>query len=166
MDQAKSKKLTGDIIISIIIAVIGVFFLIQANLAESSGEDAFGPGSVPIAVSIVLILLAILKIILSLKESGYRKRKLQEKANRNYQKLAAVAVLGFAYVVLFSALGYFVSTLIALSLILYIFEIRKLFRLILIALGGSFVYYMLFVGVMKIYDPPGEWINFQSLMPF
>ena len=115
---------------------------------------------------LVLIILAVLKVILGLREPGKKDNNSNSQSVKNVYKLIAITALGFAYVVFFSAFGYFVSTLIALVVILYLFEIRKLYRLIPIAVGGSVLYYLLFVGVMKIYDPPGDWINFQSIMPF
>ncbi len=147
---------------------VGLFFLIQAQKAETNQADLIGPSLVPSVISILLMVLGIVTGVHALffnKKADVSTRS-KGPGLQTYLKLFAITLLGFFYIWAFSAFGYLVSTLLMLVIILYIFGIRKKTRLAAIAIIGSISYYLVFVKLMKIYDPPGTLINFQALLPF
>ena len=165
-DQKKwsIEELTG----CLIFCAVGLFFLLQAQQAETNQDDLIGPSLVP---TIICVLLIGLGLVTGIRALFFYKADPAEDTGQAFSlqtclKLAAITVLGFVYVWAFTAFGYLFSTFAVFFIILYIFGIRNIYHLVAYSITGSLLYYLVFVKVMKIYDPPGNLINFQSLLPF
>lgn len=158
----------GNLLGAFLFIGIGLFFLIQAQKIETNQADLIGPSLVPSIVSILLIALGIVTGIRALIYNKGLEVSTQSKSPglQTYLKLAAITLLGFFYIWAFEAFGYLGSTFLVSVTIMYIFGIRKITRLTIFAVIGSISYYIMFVKVMKIYDPPGTLINVQSFFPF
>jgi len=147
---------------------IGLFFLVQAQKVETNQANLIGPSLVPSIISILLIVLGIITGVRALFFIKGAEVSAQSKGHglQTYLKLSAITLLGFFYIWAFEAFGYLASTFLVSVIIMYIFGIRKITRLATYAVVGSISYYLVFVKLMKIYDPPGALINVQSLLPF
>ena len=166
-NEAKKFSLDG-LIRSFIFIGVGLFFLILAQQAETNQADLVGPSLVPSVVCFLLIILGITTAVRAIFfNSGAQTGAESETLGvQTYLKLAVITLLGFLYIWAFTAFGYLLSTFFTLLAILFIFGIRNISHMALYGACGSFVYYLIFVKLMKIYDPPGSLINMQSILPF
>ncbi len=168
MTVEKQNRKIEDLLGSIMFTAIGLFFLIQAQKVETNQADLIGPSLVPSIVSILLIILGIstgVRALFFIKKTEVSEQSKSHEL-QTYLKLTAVTLLGFFYIWAFEAFGYMGSTFLVLVTVMYIFGIRKTTRLASFAAVGSVSYYLVFVKLMKIYDPPGSLVNLQSFLPF
>lgn len=77
--------------------------------------------------------------------------------------MAAIIAIGFAYIWLFSATGYLIATAIAMALLLVVFGTSSVGKVAVLTIGGTAAYYIIFIRLMGIYDPPGWLINLEVL---
>ena len=75
----------------------------------------------------------------------------------------ALVVIGFAYIWLFSASGYMIATGITMAVLLVLFGTRNPAKVAIITISGTAVYYLIFIWLIGIYDPPGWLINLEML---
>lgn len=78
-------------------------------------------------------------------------------------RMAAIIAIGFAYIWLFSATGYLIATAIAMALLLVVFGTSSVGKVAVLTIGGTAAYYIIFIRLMGIYDPPGWLINLEVL---
>ena len=165
MTTQKTKIPVEGLVRALIFIGIGLFSLLQAQQAETNQEGLIGPALVPSVVRILLIILGFATGVRAILFNRYTLPDSQGKdlGLQTYLKLAAISLLGFCYIWAFVAFGYLLSTCLLLLAVLFLFGTRNIPKLVLYGVCGSIVYYLVFVKVMKIYDPPGLLINIQSL---
>jgi len=163
------KKLRiNDLLASLLFIGIGLFFLIQAQKVETNQADLIGPSLVPSVVCMLLIILGIstgVRALFFVKKTKISQQN-KDQGLQTYLKLGAITLLGFFYIWAFDAFGYMGSTFLVFIVVMYIFGIRKITRITTFAAVGSISYYLVFVKLMKVYDPPGTLINLQAFLPF
>ena len=155
-----------DLIASIAVILTGFFFLILASQIETSGyqtaaEALVGPAMAPTIISTLLIGLGALELsaVLLRHWSG----KLSAQDNDEFSeitvdvmvRLIATVCIGVAYVWILSATGYIISTAITLAALLFLFGTRSVVKVALITIGGTAVYYGVFIWLMGVYSPVG-----------
>jgi len=74
-------------------------------------------------------------------------------------KVTAVIAMGFVYIGLFHVLGYIISTMISMALMMLVFGNRKPLQIIVMSIVAAFAYDYVFMNLMGLYDPPGEWFD-------
>jgi len=168
MTVETQNRRIADLLGSLMFIGIGLFFLIQAQKVETNQADLIGPSLVPSIVSILLIILGISTGMRALFFSKSPVSSAQTKSHglQTYLKLAAITLLGFFYIWAFGAFGYMGSTFLVFVAVMYIFGIRKTTSLATFAAIGSISYYLVFVKLMRIYDPPGSLVDLQAFLPF
>jgi hypothetical protein len=72
------------------------------------------------------------------------------------KRIFAVIASGAVYVMTFWAFGYFVSTCVAVGLIMVSFGHRKIWKILSFSLFAGVIYQFIFMGMMGLYDPPGK----------
>lgn len=162
------KKRNADILGAGVVVAIGIFFLIQAQQVETHQPDLIGPSLVPSVIAGLVILLGLAKGVMAFAcpRGGNGEELSPSQARAVYLKIAAITALGILYLNAFTWFGYLVSTLLILAAILFLFGNRGAFRIGAYAAAGAIAFYILFVGGMGIFDPPGTVINFQPVLPF
>ena len=70
-------------------------------------------------------------------------------------RMAAIIVIGFVYIWLFSATGYLIATAITMPSLLVVFGTRNAGKVAVLTIGGTAAYYIVFIWLMGVYDPPG-----------
>ena len=78
-------------------------------------------------------------------------------------RMAAIIVIGFAFIWLFSATGYLIATAIAIAPLLVVFGTRNAGKVAVLTIVGTAAYYIIFIRLMGIYNPPGWLINLEML---
>jgi D-alanyl-lipoteichoic acid acyltransferase DltB (MBOAT superfamily) len=141
----------GGIILGVFSLVL-YFLIIPAEIADAR-LMGISPRFMPEVVGILLFVLAVLLFI-----SGFRKRHLQEQkiytlsrleASLIMKSLAVVAV----NIVIFELVGYIISTMLTLGLLMYMYGQRKKKVLFSITLALPIVFYLFFTKVLKMVLP-------------
>ena len=154
------------ILLSMGTVCLGVFAVFQAGSIGNRHGEEIGPDLVPTIVSWLIVIFGVMIALESvLLPSGEKTSK--PLVTRDGVILNATIIgIGFLYFLLFLAFGYLVSTIIALGAILYMFGTRQPLRVGLISVIGGGVYYLVFIRLMGVYDPPGSIIDMSRLLVF
>tara|TARA_R110002110_G_scaffold30681_8_gene108483 strand:+ start:5510 stop:6058 length:549 start_codon:yes stop_codon:yes gene_type:complete len=166
-----------DLGVAAVTLVTGAFFLYQAMGIDSYYGNSIGPKMLPVFIAVTSIVLGTLIAVLAVVNNA-RLPSLKDEAvdiadasgdqfgfrDSNLRRIAAVIGTGIVYLILFHALGYFLSTLISFVLILLTFGSRKAKVIILTAVIGTAIYQYVFMHLMGLYDPPGMLFDFGKLL--
>jgi len=146
-------------IINLSLAIISALFLVLAIQIETTSEDLWGPKIAPLFLAGTLLILSIVASLGPIIRKGARETDEevdQENSGEGpvpFFKIALVLILGVFYFFAISVLGYLISTIISLFLILLIFENSNLKKISIIAVVGSAIYYLIFIKLLGIFDP-------------
>ena len=144
------------------IFLIGVFFFYQASKIGPALHDVVGPRALPLTLAFLLLLGSV--AILARALLGYE-GKIQEEygfQTSDVKRIFAVIGSGAIYVLTFWAFGYFVSTGVAVGLIMVAFGHRKLWKILSFSLFSAVVYQFIFMGMMGLYDPAGQIVDLRD----
>jgi hypothetical protein len=170
------RQSSTDLIASVAVILVGIFFLILARQIETSvfqtaAEALVGPAMVPTIVAALLIGLGALELgtILLRRRSD---EPLPENPDPSLEgnetteitaevliRIVTTVCIGFAYVWLLSATGYIISSAFALAALLILFGTRSALKITLITVVGTAVYYGVFIWLMGVYSPVGWLIH-------
>lgn len=164
----------SDYLVSVAVTGLGIFFMIQANAIEFYQDEALiGPRLVPMVIAGLIIGLGILEFAVTWMARNDKddngvpgnasESKLFTLSQPAISRMAAIIMLGFAYIWLFGATGYLISTTLVLGALLAVFGNRSVGKLAVLTLVGAAVYYAVFIKLMGIHDPPGWLIDISSL---
>lgn len=155
-----------EILISLGTILIGVFALFQAAAIENLQREAVGPDLVPVIVAWLIVILGVIMGIQGLLFPGKERPSGPPVTRQGMMLNATIIGLGFLYLLLFVAVGYLVSTIAALAAILVLFGTRQPLPVAVMSVAGGGVYFLVFVRLMGIYDPPGSLIDLSRLLAF
>ena len=165
----------SELFSAIAVICLGIFFLSQAYQVETVQRALIGPRLVPMNIAGMIIALGVLQFIVAWVGGAENVKGCDpgpSPADVGVSALVctapvfrttALVVIGFAYIWLFSASGYLISTGITMALLLVIFGTRNPGKVAMITIGGTAVYYFIFIWLVGIYDPPGKLINLEML---
>lgn len=171
-----SYKAKIDLGVAVVVIAIGAFFAYQVSLIETLSENLVGPRAFPYFLSVAMIVLGVLVAVSALYFDARRSRATAEGdpeaaaeekfgfADADLTRVAEVIAMGFVYVWLFHAFGYIISTFLSLFLMLLVFRNRKLSTILILSVIGTAAYDYLFMNLMGLYDPPGEYFDLQRFM--
>jgi hypothetical protein len=136
-------------------ALAVAYYLIAATIPSSLLADAIGPQGLPKTYAILLAGLSLLLIVRSVRLKPDRR---QTTASRQpLWRVAGLLAIGVAYVVVVPWLGYLPS-LAALIMATTYYQGGAFNRqVVVIALGGAVVFWLLFVVLLGIPQPAGLW---------
>ena len=167
MTRDKAELLSEAVVIA-----VGIFALYLAHSIETYQEvSQIGPRLVPLVIAGLGISLGVLQF------SGSWIRRLKNGKTGNYTghgkqptlsktvvlRMAAIIAIGFAYIWLFSATGYLIATAIAMVSLLLMFGTYNPGKVAMLTIVGTATYYIFFIWLMGIYNPPGWLINLEML---
>ncbi|MDM5201535.1 tripartite tricarboxylate transporter TctB family protein [Fictibacillus enclensis] len=116
--------------------LIGSFMLPKANLGNPNGPLYF-----PMGLSIFMLILSIIYLFKELKTINEVNENIQALLNSKAMKLIGVSiVLGVVYSLIFEIVGFLISTIVFLGLLLFYLNGRKKWIInIVVAVGFSFI---------------------------
>ena len=153
---------------AVVVVGLGIFFLLQAHAIDSFQEDLIGPRLVPMEIAGMIIGLGVLQFVVAWMGRNDAPKSgddagLPALSKPAIIRMAAIIAVGFAYLWLFEATGYLIATAIVLALLLVVFGTRSAGKVAVLTVGGATVYYILFIKLMGIFDPPGWLIDIEML---
>lgn len=129
-----------------------IFFVLAGTYPEAKGEG-LGPGGFPRIVTGVMFVLGIL---LSLNSFVAIRKGIDDDQRMSRDDFFKMIILGgsfFLYISVIKYLGYVFTTPFFLILFMYLYGDRKWKRMVVVALVGTLVTYVLFKYVFLIYLP-------------
>ncbi|MGP1396665.1 MAG: tripartite tricarboxylate transporter TctB family protein [Inquilinaceae bacterium] len=144
-----------DLWVGLTVAATGLFLLTATADIRVDEAGLVGPRLVPRIVCGAAIGLGLMLAVAAMVGAGKRAARGGDTALP--LRAAAVVGLGLLYVPLLGAFGYFIATVIAAAAIFRLFGTRRLVPLCLGALATAALWYLVFIRVMGVFDPPG-WI--------
>ena len=167
MARQNAESLSAAVVVG-----VGIFALYLAYTIQTFEEEILvGPRLVPMAIAVLGIALGVLQFAIAwvrpIKSSkaadstlsGTSEGKQTAVSKTGILRMAAIIILGFVYIWLFSATGYLIATAIIMASLLVVFGVRPAGKVALLSIGGTAVFYIIFIRLMGIYSPPGWLIN-------
>lgn len=144
--------------VAAIILLIGLFFIYQASTISAS-KEAVGPRTMPMFLAISLVLGALWIALRAFTGKVGEVKEGYGFQESNLGRIFRVVGCGALFVFLFWGFGYFVALIITFVTMLYSFGVRNWPVMICGAVVLAFVFQILFMGVMLLFDPPGAIID-------
>ncbi len=155
------KKSYGDLVLSLIIIALSVFFVLESKKLPESRYDILGPGGWPGAVGLAMGVLGIVLLVrelLRLKKSGEEEAE-GEKAKfrfpyKTWGIFAAYVVVGL----LLKKIGFSILMFFYMIITLYLLGERKWWKILLISVIATWVVSVVFLNLLGISMPEGKGI--------
>ena len=130
------------------------YYLMAADLPESQLADAVGPSGLP---RIYAVALAGMSLILV--GQSVRRAPAEDRDGSGAWRAAGLLILGAVYIAIVSTVGYLLS--IAALIAATTWYQGRLFnlRIVLVAVAGAVVLWLLFVVILGVPHPSGSWIS-------
>jgi len=144
--------------VSVIVLLIGVFFIFQSFTIETSRE-AVGPRTMPLWLAVALVLGG---LWLAVRAFTGRAGDLKDGygfLESDVRRIMMVVGCGVLFVVLFWGLGYFTAIIATYIAMLYTFGVRSWGWMIGGGIVIAVIFQWLFMGIMLLNDPAGAIID-------
>ena len=165
MSRDKYEFFKSEFFSAGVVVGLGIFCLFHAYSIESFQKVLIGPRPVPMTIAGMIIGFGILQFFVAWMGRGENGKAADGKSpalsNAAVLRMAAIIVVGFAYIWLFSATGYLIATAIIMASLLVLFGIRPAGKVAVLTIGGTAVFYIIFIRLMGIYSPPGWLVNLE-----
>src|SRR5699024_2750371 len=139
------------IIFSIILFLFSIFYFFYAFNYEFWIGIRPGPAFFPIILGIILIILSASNVLLEVRKANQEEKN----SERNLKDVFTVAVFIIIFMIIFQPIGYFLSTVIFLILILFYLNKSKWLQNSLIIIIFMFIIYSLFDYLLNTGLPSG-----------
>lgn len=137
-----------NLIASFLVLLISGYFYYLTTSFPSINAQVTGPAFIPRFYIYGLICLSIILILQSLKIKN-------EKVSGNTKMVLLSMILIVVYVFIIAKLGFYVSTLLFLTLILWITKVRRLLTLVTVPIGTLLFLFLFFQKLLKVSLPTG-----------
>lgn len=144
--------------VSIVVLLLGLFFVFQAFTIETSRE-AIGPRTMPLALAVALVLGGLWLAFRAFRGKTGDLKEGYGFLESNVPRIFAVVGCGALFVLLFWAVGYFGALIVTFVATLFVFGVRNWIVMIICGVILAFAFQMLFMGVMRLNDPKGAIID-------
>jgi len=148
----------GDLVFGGATLVIGVaYYFLATAVPVSQLADAIGPQGLPKVYALMLVALSLILIVTGLRDVRFAIRSPRASGNRSrsFLRAAGMVVIGVAYIVVVPWLG-FLLTISILILATTYYQGGTIGRYAsVVALCGGVFFWLLFVVLMGIAQPPG-----------
>lgn len=153
-----NKSARNDAIAGILILfIVFVFASVTGKIFEDPLDPGFSARDFPIAVLVLLTILSLSLLrpaLVALAKSGWRIYEAGE-ADNLLRYIVPMVVIASFYIVLIHMFQYPASTFVASFGALTIYGNRGYKRLIVIPLIATVIYYVVFYGVLGLFEEPG-----------
>lgn len=144
-------------VVSILFLIFSVVYLTASFSLPFGRTGKPGPGLVPLSVGIAMTIFSLFHVIeVFFLEKGRSSTEKGEALQRaDLVRVAGVAISLTVYMVLFSLLGYALSTIFLVGATLRLLEMRGWTRIVLISILTSVLSYYIFNNMLEVPLPQG-----------
>jgi len=148
--------------VSVIVMLIGIFFIYQAFTIGVS-KEAVGPRTMPMALAVTLVLGG-----LWLAQRAFRGKVGDVKEGYGFldsdlKRISLVVGCGVLFVITFWLFGYFIAIIVTYIFSLLSFGVRDKTKIIVGAVVMAIVMQWLFMGIMRLNDPRGVIVDLRPV---
>lgn len=152
------KKNTGYLSL-----ILGVFYLANAlMIKKASIGNPIAPKVFPVALGLMMVILSIVLIVKEGKEKKATGEKFSfdMKLDQSSKQIAITSAACIFYALIFNKLGFVISTVIFLEIILTLFNSIQKYKInTIVALSFSIGIYFVFSSLLGIILPPMPFLN-------
>jgi putative tricarboxylic transport membrane protein len=152
-----------DLVLGVAGATIATSYCgLAASIPESALADAVGPQGLPIVYGVVLLLLSLILIVRALR-TWNREPRTPDPGSRvpdprvHLTRVAGMLAIGAAYIALVPWLGYIVALAGLIFATTWYQSGAATRTTALVAAAGAIVFWLVFVALLGIPQPPGVW---------
>ncbi len=141
-----------------LICIAMAYYLASRTIAASSLEDDFGPHGLPNILAVALGLTGLLLAGRALWTTKAAKPLMTATTTNEHGKplrALGLLVIGFAYVGLVGTLGYPITIALLIASVAWYEGLRPSWRLAAVAVAGSALFWLIFVRLLDVTQPPG-----------
>lgn len=154
------RRLPQEVLVGVVaLTIAAVYFGLVSAVPDSRLADSVGPAGLPRIYAVVLSILAVLLIgqgALTHAPVAGEPSLHRGRATPPFRAIAMV-LAGLAYIAAVPRLGYVLTILLLLACTIAIQGGVLTRRTWLIAAGGAFFFWVLFVWLLRVPEPAGWW---------
>lgn len=148
-----NKESKYHLTLGIILCILGIW-IFQTSSKFPTGSHLFGPGSFPKLLAILLILFSIIMIIENINSNEQKRDVLFKMSKKKWLIFSVILLMGI-FLGLINVLGYFLSSILLLLTLLFIFGERRIIFLFFLPICFTLITYFLFSILAKVSLPEG-----------
>jgi hypothetical protein len=148
--------------VSVIVMLIGIFFIYQAFTIGVS-KEAVGPRTMPMALAITLVLGGLWLAVRAFRGKVGDVKEGYGFLDSNMKRISLVVGCGVLFVITFWLFGYFIAIIVTYISSLLSFGVRDKTKIIVGAVVMAIVMQWLFMGIMRLNDPRGVIIDLRPV---
>lgn len=144
------KKIVRDMILNIVFIVfgIGIAVMIPSQVPQTATNLAMGPGFFPTFAAALMILVNGLSLVMNYmhyakdKAKGVKEELVQKTASNDQIRVLIVLAIIAVYIFFMPIIGYIISTLLVVNILLFILKVRKWYHYVLVSAFTLVIYYV------------------------
>ena len=148
--------------VSVIVMLIGIFFIYQAFTIGVS-KEAVGPRTMPMALAVSLVLGGLWLALRAFRGKVGDVKEGYGFLDSNMKRISLVVGCGVLFVITFWLFGYFIAIIVTYISSLLSFGVRDKTKIIAGAVVMAIVMQWLFMGIMRLNDPRGVIIDLRPV---
>lgn len=149
----------GLVLGTVMLAVAAAYYWLTTQVPQSALDDAVGPVGLPRLYAIVLAALSIVLIVRSLIATVRRQSRRSDDGRQGSWRFAGILLIGVVYVAIVPWLGYMVSIALLIASTAWYQGGAITGRVVIVAVSGALLLWLLFVAFLRIPQPPGAWTS-------
>jgi hypothetical protein len=148
--------------VSVIVMLIGIFFIYQAFTIGVS-KEAVGPRTMPMALAVTLVLGGLWLALRAFRGKVGDVKEGYGFLDSDLKRISLVVGCGVLFVITFWLFGYFIAIIVTYISSLLSFGVRDKAKIIVGAVVMAIVMQWLFMGIMRLNDPRGVIIDLRPV---
>jgi hypothetical protein len=148
--------------VSVIVMLIGIFFIYQAFTIGVS-KEAVGPRTMPMALAVTLVLGGLWLALRAFRGKVGDVKEGYGFLDSDLKRISLVVGCGVLFVITFWLFGYFIAIIVTYIFSLLSFGVRDKAKIIVGAVVMAIVMQWLFMGIMRLNDPRGVVIDLRPV---
>jgi len=148
--------------VSVIVMLIGIFFIYQAFTIGVS-KEAVGPRTMPMALAVTLVLGGLWLALRAFRGKVGDVKEGYGFLDSDLKRISLVVGCGVLFVITFWLFGYFIAIIVTYIFSLLSFGVRDKTKIIVGAVVMAIVMQWLFMGIMRLNDPRGVVIDLRPV---
>jgi len=148
--------------VSVIVMLIGIFFIYQAFTIGVS-KEAVGPRTMPMALAVTLVLGGLWLAVRAFRGKVGDVKEGYGFLDSDLKRIGLVVGCGVLFVITFWLFGYFIAIIVTYIFSLLSFGVRDKTKIIVGAVVMAIVMQWLFMGIMRLNDPRGVVIDLRPV---
>jgi hypothetical protein len=148
--------------VSVIVMLIGIFFIYQAFTIGVS-KEAVGPRTMPMALAVTLVLGGLWLALRAFRGKVGDVKEGYGFLDSDLKRISLVVGCGVLFVITFWLFGYFIAIIVTYIFSLLSFGVRDKAKIIVGAVVMAIVMQWLFMGIMRLNDPRGVIVDLRPV---